>query len=162
MEAMTRLPGYYINIFCPVNASIWLPQNRERLILIGTKKPFNISAPKQQRRKTIKEILERDVSIKLTSSVISRIKGEYRDLPIIVDPNDKNAIAPTCVAHYQKDKGTRLVKDKNHRYGVRPFTRREYARLQGVPDDYILPESGVAYMIIGNGVAVQMAEYFGK
>src|SRR6185503_1910127 len=39
MEAMTKLPGYYVNIFCPIDASIWLPQKRERLILIGTKKP---------------------------------------------------------------------------------------------------------------------------
>src|SRR5438874_5658785 len=38
MEAMTKLPDYYVNVFCPVDASIWLPQRRKRLILIGTKK----------------------------------------------------------------------------------------------------------------------------
>jgi len=51
MEAMSKIPGYYINIFCPLDASIWLPQRRKRLILIGTKKPFTISAPQSPLRK---------------------------------------------------------------------------------------------------------------
>lgn len=29
MEAMTKLPDYYVNIFCPVDASNWLPQRRK-------------------------------------------------------------------------------------------------------------------------------------
>jgi DNA (cytosine-5)-methyltransferase 1 len=45
MEAMSKLPGYYINIFCPLDAAIWLPQRRKRLILFGTRKPFQISPP---------------------------------------------------------------------------------------------------------------------
>ena len=31
MEAMSKLPNYYINILCPVNALNWLPQSRPRL-----------------------------------------------------------------------------------------------------------------------------------
>ena len=65
--------------------------------------------------------------------VISRINGKYRDLPIIVDPDQSNIIAPTCVAHYSKDLSTRLVKDKSSKYGLRPFSIREFARLQGFP-----------------------------
>lgn len=163
MEAMTKLPGYYINIFCPLDAKLWLPQSRERLIIIGTKKPFYISEPTQATlRPTIKSILEKDVQIELNESVIARIKGEYRDKPIIVDPENKDSIAPTCVAHYSKDMGTRLVKDKNYQYGVRPFTVREYARLQGVPDDYILPNKNYAYELVGNGVAVPKARWIGE
>lgn len=41
MECMTRLPDYYVRIECPVNANWWLPQERKRLIVIGTRKPFN-------------------------------------------------------------------------------------------------------------------------
>jgi hypothetical protein len=52
-----------------------------------------------------------------------------RDFPIIVDPENKEALAPTCVAHYAKDLSIRLVKDKNFQNGLRPFTIREYARL---------------------------------
>jgi len=163
MEAMTKLPGYYVNIFCPIDASIWLPQKRERLILIGTKKPFSISYPENvKNRPTIKSILEKDVDIDINDSVVARINGEYRDKPIIVDPEDENSMAPTCVAHYSKDMGTRLVKDKNYPYGLRPFTSREYARLQGVPDDYVFPDRNYAYELIGNGVAVPKARWIGK
>ena len=35
---------------------------------------------------------------KLPDYFIKRIKGGYRDLPIIVDPADHDAMAPTCVA----------------------------------------------------------------
>uniref|UniRef100_UPI001566E98B DNA cytosine methyltransferase n=1 Tax=Aeromonas sp. Ne-1 TaxID=1675689 RepID=UPI001566E98B len=46
MECLTRLPNYYVRVECPVNANMWLPQERKRLIVIGTKKPFhNISYP---------------------------------------------------------------------------------------------------------------------
>ena len=41
MEALTKLPDYYVRIECPVNANMWLPQERKRLILIGSKKPFS-------------------------------------------------------------------------------------------------------------------------
>lgn len=41
MEALTKLPDYYVRIECPVNANMWLPQERKRLILIGSKRPFN-------------------------------------------------------------------------------------------------------------------------
>ncbi|HEV7736235.1 MAG TPA: DNA cytosine methyltransferase [Chlamydiales bacterium] len=163
MEAFTSLPDYYVTVICPVNASNWLPQNRERLIIFGTRKPFNVSAPTKARNiPTIKSILERNPKVKLNPSVISRIKGEYRDMPIIVDPSDPHSIAPTCVAHYAKDMGTRMVKDKRFRYGLRPFTYREYARLQGVPDNYILPDNHYAYELVGNGVARPMARWIGK
>jgi DNA (cytosine-5)-methyltransferase 1 len=49
MEAMTKLPDYYVNVFCPVDASLWLPQRRKRLILIGTRKRYSIAAPKQKK-----------------------------------------------------------------------------------------------------------------
>ena len=59
MEAMTKLPGYYVNVFCPVDAANWLPQRRKRLILFGTKKPYSIYAPKQLLNKVqLKDIVE--------------------------------------------------------------------------------------------------------
>jgi DNA (cytosine-5)-methyltransferase 1 len=54
--------------------------------------------------------------------VVKRIKGEYRDFPIIIiDPELPNAIAPTCVAHYSKDLSTRLVKDRTVEYDYGRF-----------------------------------------
>lgn len=162
MEAMTKLPGYYMNIFCPLDASNWLPQKRQRLILIGTRKPFYIQAPSQvSTRPSIKDILEPNAEIVLNPSVIARINGEYRDKPIVVDPDSSGAIAPTCVAHYAKDMGTRLVKDNRSEYGVRPFTIREYARLQGFPDDFQFENKRSAYRLIGNAVAVDMGTWIG-
>jgi DNA (cytosine-5)-methyltransferase 1 len=163
MEAMTQLPGYYINIFCPVDASIWLPQRRKRLILFGTKKKFQINEPiNLKNRPTIKSILENSPEIEMPEYVLNRINGKYRDLPIIVDPDDIGAIAPTCVAHYSKDLGTRLVKDHNSKYGFRPFSIREYARLQGFPDDFYFANKRSSYRLIGNAVPVQMGEWIGN
>ena len=162
MEAMTKLPNYYMNIFCPVDASNWLPQRRKRLILFGSKKPFSIAAPKEMRnRPKLKDILERNPTVEMPEYVISRINGKYRDQPIIVDPNAINAIAPTCVAHYSKDLSTRLVKDKNAPYGLRPFSVREYARLQGFPDDFHFENKRSSYRLIGNAVPVHMGEWVG-
>jgi DNA (cytosine-5)-methyltransferase 1 len=162
MEAMTKLPDYYVNVFCPVDAINWLPQVRKRLILIGTRKPFFIGAPQAGNRPRIKDIIEKNPFIEMPDYVISRINGKYRDKPIIVDPDQPGAIAPTCVAHYAKDLGTRLVKDKNTEYGLRPFTIREYARLQGFPDDFKFPDKRSSYRLIGNAVAVDMGRWIGS
>ena len=86
MEAMTKLPNYYVNVFCPVDAANWLPQRRKRLILIGTRKPFSISSPKSVISKPrLKEIIEKNPEVEIPEYVISRINGKYRDKPIIVD-----------------------------------------------------------------------------
>lgn len=162
MEAMTKLPQYYVNIFCPLDAACWLPQRRKRLILVGTKKPFFITPPTQiSNRPRLKDILESDPEVEMPDYVLSRINGKYRDKPIIIDPDAPGAIAPTCVAHYSKDLGTRLVKDKKSKHGVRPFSVREYARLQGVPDDYHFDNVRDSYRIIGNGVAVPVGRWCG-
>jgi DNA (cytosine-5)-methyltransferase 1 len=163
MEAMTKIPNYYVNIFCPVDAALWLPQKRKRLILFGSKKPYSIQSPKEAKTKaSLKDILEQNPTVEMPDYVISRINGKYRDLPIVVDPENNNALAPTCVAHYAKDLGTRLVKDKNAKYGVRPFSIREYARLQGFPDDFNFENKRSAYRLIGNAVPVHMGAWIGK
>jgi DNA (cytosine-5)-methyltransferase 1 len=163
MEAMTKLPDYYVNVFCPIDAAIWLPQRRKRLILIGTKKPLSISAPTQiKNRARIKDLLEKNPEVEMPEYVISRINGKYRDKPIVVDPEESNALAPTCVAHYSKDLSTRLVKDPKAKYGLRPFSVREYARLQGFPDDFIFEIKRSSYKLIGNAVPVDMGRWIGE
>lgn len=160
MEAMTKLPDYYVNVFCPVDASNWLPQKRKRLILIGTRRPFFITPPNQvNNRQRLKDVIEKNAEIEIPDYVLSRINGKYRDLPIIVDADCPKAIAPTCVAHYAKDLGTRLVKDGSR---LRPFTVREYARLQGFPDDFKFKNERVSYKLIGNAVPVPMGRWVGN
>lgn len=162
MEAMTKLPDYYVNVFCPVDAANWLPQRRKRLILIGTRKSYLISAPTQVNNRTrLKDILESNPIVDMPEYVISRINGRYRDQPIIVDPELPSAMAPTCVAHYAKDLGTRLLKDQKAKHGLRPFSIREYARLQGFPDDFKFENKRSSYKLIGNAVPVQMGKWIG-
>ena len=163
MEAMTKLPNYYVNVFCPVDAANWLPQRRKRLILFGTQKPYNITAPTQKSKvASIKSLLEVNPEVPMPDYVIKRIQGGYRDFPIIIDPESPNAIAPTCVAHYSKDLSTRLVKDKSSEYGLRPFSVREYARLQGFPDDFHFDNKRSSYRLIGNAVPVDMGRWIGE
>jgi DNA (cytosine-5)-methyltransferase 1 len=163
MEAMTKLPDYYVHVFCPVDAANWLPQKRQRLILVGTRKPFAIAHPTAVAKKPrIRDILEPAPKVDLPGYVIKRMNGGYRDRPIIVDPADTHALAPTCVAHYAKDLSTRLVMDKNYPLGVRPFTVREYARLQGFPDDFHFENRRSSYKLIGNAVPVHMGAWIGR
>jgi DNA (cytosine-5)-methyltransferase 1 len=161
MEAMTKMPDYYVQVFCPVKAETWLPQRRNRLIIIATKRDFSIRTPENTKRIRLSEILEDEPRITLPKAIKIRMTGGYRDLPIISDP-EKDDIAPTCVAHYAKDKSTRLVKDKRFPMGVRPYSVREFARLQGLPDWFQFPVSDTdAYKQIGNGVAVNMGRWIG-
>lgn len=161
MEAMSKLPDYYVQIFCPVKAETWLPQRRHRLIIIGTRKPWSIRPPEKNKAIPLSAIIEKEPKITMPKAITKRMKGEYRDLPIISDPA-KGDIAPTCVAHYAKDKSTRLIADKRFPMGVRPYSVREYARLQGLPDSFHFPVSETsAYRQIGNGVPVDMGRWAG-
>jgi len=162
METMTRLPGYYITTFCPVQAQNWLPQRRDRLIIIATKKPFTVNAPETASQIPLSAILEKDPRVTLPKAIRARLHGAYRDLPIISDAS-KGDIAPTCVAHYAKDKSTRLVKDDRFPFGVRPYSVREFARLQGLDDSFTFPVSDTsAYRQIGNGVPKPFGKWVGQ
>ncbi|QOV53584.1 DNA cytosine methyltransferase [Serratia marcescens] len=161
MEAMTRMPDYFIQVFCPIKSETWLPQKRSRLIIIGTRRTFAVRPPENSARIPLSAILEDDPQVTLPSAIAKRMNGAYRDLPIISDPAAGD-LAPTCVAHYAKDKSTRLVVDKRFPLGVRPYSKREYARLQGVPDWFNFPVSDTAaYKQIGNGVSVQVGMWVG-
>lgn len=159
MEALTKLPDYYVRIECPVNANMWLPQERKRLILIGSKKPFSSFEYPERKPLRLKDILEKDSEVDIPQYVLNRINGKYRDKPIVSDPENDD-LAPTCVAHYAKDKGTRLIKDGKR---IRPYTVREYARLQGFPDWFqFCGTDNDAYRQIGNAVAVPMGRWIGE
>jgi len=162
MEAMTKLPDYYVHVACPVKTSVWLPQRRDRLIIIGSRRSFGWRQPSAKRAVTLAEILEPEPTPHIPDYVNRRLAGKYRDKPIISDPK-RGDIAPTCVAHYAKDLSTRLVRDPRFPQGVRPYTVREYARLQGVPDNFhFAGGTNDAYRMIGNGVSVPVGEWIGK
>ena len=162
MEAMTKLPDYYVHVACPVKTSMWLPQKRDRLIIIGSRRNFAWREPAARRALTLAEILEPEPTSHIPDYVNRRLAWKYRDKPIISHPK-RGDIAPTCVAHYSKDLSTRLVADARFPSGVRPYTVREYARLQGVPDAFTFAGShNDAYRMIGNGVSVPVGEWIGS
>lgn len=161
MEAMTKLPDYWVQTFCPVKSCQFLPQRRDRLIIVGSRRRFNFRPPENVRAVTLAEIIEADPRVTIPSAVRHRMEGRYRDRPIISDP-ERGDIAPTCVAHYAKDKSTRLLADKRFPLGVRPYSVREWARLQGVPDWFLFNCSDTdAYKIVGNGVSVPVGHWMG-
>jgi len=161
MEAMTRLPDYYVRTFCPVGTQTWLPQVRNRLIIIGTRRPFDFREPTGRRVKLAK-IVEAEPRVDLPDYLYKRLDGGYRDRPIVSDPA-RDDIAPTCVAHYAKDVSTRLIADRRFPHGVRPYSVREYARLQGVPDSFkFCGTDRQAYRMIGNGVSVPVGRWVGQ
>lgn len=161
MEAMTKLPDYYVTVFCPVRSQVWLPQRRDRLFIIGSRKNFLWRAPECSKPKRMRDIIESEPQVQIPDYFYRRLEGRYRDKPIVVDPS-RDDVAPTCVAHYAKDVSTRVVKDVRFPHGVRPFTVREYARLQGLPDSFQFncPDR-LAYKMIGNGVSVPAGEWIG-
>lgn len=158
MEALTKLPEYYVRVECPVNANMWLPQERKRLILIGSKKPFSRLRYPEANPVRLKDIIEKDAEVQIPAYALSRLSGKYRDRPIISDPAAGD-IAPTCVAHYAKDVSTRMIIDGKR---TRPYTVREYGRLQGFPDSFVFAGTDRdAYKQIGNAVPVPMARWVG-
>lgn len=162
MEAMIKLPGYYVTMFCPVKAETWLPQKRNRLILMGSRKNFLWQPPTSWKTVLLADILEENPDVSLPEYLYKRLKGSYRDKPIISDPA-KGDIAPTCVAHYAKDQSTRMVVDNRFPHSVRPYSPREYARLQGVPDWFRFAGSKAdIYRQVGNGVPVPIGRWVGE
>jgi DNA (cytosine-5)-methyltransferase 1 len=155
MEALSKLPGYYVHVMCPVDTRWWLPQRRDRLILIGSKKPMKVTPP-DWTPSSVKDVLEDDPEVHIPDYVQTRLDGNYRDKPIVVDVD---GYAPTCLAHYAKDRSTRLVDDGKR---VRPFSVREWARLQGFPDDYVFTGGERhTYAAIGDAVPVPLARWLG-
>ena len=162
MEAMTRLADYYCEIKCPVKAEWFVPQRRDRLIIFCSRKPFSWREPEKKKPKILAEVIESEPKITYPDAIYQRMAGVYRDAPIISNPNNGD-IAPTVMAHYHKDKSTRLVTDERYPLGVRPYSVRECARLMGLDDSFTFPVSdSQAYKQIGNGVVKQIGEWIGN
>ncbi|MFJ3386954.1 MULTISPECIES: DNA cytosine methyltransferase [unclassified Lysinibacillus] len=105
----------------------------------------------------MRDIIDRGTEVYTPAYVQKRLDGHYRDKPIITD---LDGIAPTCVAHYGKDRSTRLINDGKT---TRPYSVREWARLQGFPDWFIFDGTdNDAYKMFGNAVPVNMGRWVGK
>lgn len=173
--------GYYIPEPQIMNAKKFgVPQNRERIFIVGFRKDLGISDfayPKPVKEKpTLNDILEKEeVSVKyyLSERYLETLrnhrkrhesKGNGFGYEII--PNEGTANAVVCggmgrernlVLDHRLTNFTPItnIKGKVNKEGVRKMTPREWARLQGFPDNYkIVVSDAQAYKQFGNSVAV--------
>ena len=164
-----------------INAKYFgVPQNRERIFIVGFRSDLNINTftyPKPGKAdKTIKDILEeKTVSSKYYLSlqylqtlrnhkIRHESKGNGFGFEIIGIEGIANAIVVggmgrernLVIDNRLKDyKPVTNIKSQINKEGIRRMTPREWARLQGFPDKFIIPVSDTqAYKQFGNSVAI--------
>jgi DNA (cytosine-5)-methyltransferase 1 len=139
-----------------------VPQNRERIYIIAFLGKTNFQFPEPIGVKTrLGDILEKKVDDKYTLSDKlwaghQRRKKEHAEKGYGFGYslfNEDSVYTSTISARYYKDGSEILIEQKGK--NPRKLTPREAARLQGYPDDFVIPVSDVqAYKQFGNSVAV--------
>lgn len=166
--------GYNIH-YQVLNGKSFVPQNRERILIVGFRKEIfnceeNFSFPKLPEPKMVfREILQNEVDSKYTLSdklwnylqayaQKHKAKGNGFGFGL----TDLNGISRTISARYYKD-GAEILVPQGNKLNPRRLTPRECARLQGFPDNYIIPVSdNQAYKQFGNSVTVPLMQAVGK
>jgi DNA (cytosine-5)-methyltransferase 1 len=157
----------YYKVF---NAKLLVPQNRERIFIIGFKdRTLDFQFPEiLNKNPRIKDILKDNVPEKYTLTdhlwdylqnyaKKHREKGNGFGFGLV----DLNSNSRTLSARYYKDGSEILIPQKGK--NPRRLTPRECARLQGFPDDFKIPVSDTqAYKQFGNAVAVPLIEILAK
>ncbi len=171
-NTLTEL-GYSIH-FQVLDSKHFVPQHRERIIIVGFRKDIynekeNFSFPMLTESKAqIKNILEKEPDSKYTLSdklwtylqnyaEKHKAKGNGFGFGL----TDLNGISRTISARYYKDGSEILIPQE----GINPrrLTPRECARLQGFPDEFIIPVSdNQAYRQFGNSVTVPLIQAVAK
>ena len=173
--------GYFVPEPQIVNAKDFgVPQNRERIYIVGFHPSTGINEftyPKPLDKKvTFADIKEKKVPATkyyLSTQYISTLenhkarhesKGNGFGYQIIKDDEISNAVVCGGMGRERNlviDKRlkdftpTTHIKGEVNRDGIRKMTPREWARLQGFPDNYLIPVADAsAYKQFGNSVAV--------
>lgn len=173
--------GYYVPEPQVLNAKDFgVPQNRERIFIVGFRNDLGIDEfeypepPKQP--VTFEDVKEENtVSVKyyLSDTYLNTLvkhkqrhesKGNGFGYEIIPDDGTANAVVcggmgreRNLVYDDRLEDFTPVthIKGEVNRQGIRKMTPREWARLQGFPDNYIIPVADAsAYKQFGNSVAV--------
>lgn len=156
-----------------VNSKHFVPQHRARIIIVGLREDLyedvEFKFPTLPEPKTVfKEILEPSPDPKYTlTDHLWRYLRDYADKHKAKGNGfgfgltDMNGIARTLSARYYKDGSEILIPQL--RKNPRRLTPRECARLQGFPDEFIIPVSDTqAYKQFGNSVTVPLIQAVGK
>ncbi len=147
-----------------------LPQNRERIYIIGFLGKTEFQFPKALNVMTnLGDILETNIDKKYTISDKLWAGHQRRKIEHRKNGNgfgyslfNKNSeYTSTISARYYKDGSEILIEQKNK--NPRKLTPREAARLQGFPDTFVIPISDMqAYKQFGNSVAVPVIKALAK
>jgi DNA (cytosine-5)-methyltransferase 1 len=185
LETILNVLRNDLNYFVPdpqvINAKEFgVPQNRERIYIVGFRKDMsvtNFSYPQPINKKVkfadIKEKKVPETKYFLSTQYMQTLvnhkarhegKGNGFGYEIIPDDGIANAIVVggmgrernLVLDHRITDyTPTTHIKGTVNREGIRKMTPREWARLQGFPDSFIIPVSDAsAYKQFGNSVAV--------
>jgi DNA (cytosine-5)-methyltransferase 1 len=173
--------GYFVPEPQIINAKEFgVPQNRERIYIVGFRQDLGIEKfeyPKPTNKKVVfSDIKEKEVpptkyflSTQYVQTLINHKarhegKGNGFGYAIIPDDGISNAIVVggmgrerNLVIDYRITDFTPTthIKGEVNRDGIRKMTPREWARLQGFPDEYLIPVADAsAYKQFGNSVAI--------
>lgn len=144
-----------------INAKGLVPQNRERIYIVGFKKPIKFQFPSlPDKGPALRTILEDEVDEKYTLSdklwkylQAYKEKHEAEGNGFGYGLADLDSYSRTLSARYYKDGSEILIPQKGK--NPRKLTPRECARLQGFPDFFkIVVSNTAAYKQFGNSVAV--------
>lgn len=173
--------GYFVPEPQIINAkNFGVPQNRERIYIVGFRadmeieqfeypnplnKKVSFALVKEKKVPPTKYFLSAQYLKTLKSHKARHIKkGNGFGFEIIPDEGisnaivvggmgrERNLVSDNRITDYAP---TTHIKGKVNREGIRKMTPREWARLQGFPDKYIIPVADAsAYKQFGNSVAV--------
>lgn len=169
--------NYYVKFEVLRAGDFGVPQNRERIYIVGLSKDYfelpdgyDFTFPKPTYEKTrLGNILESNVDDKYTISDAlwqghQRRKREHKEKGNGFGYSLFNAdseYANTISARYYKD-GSEILIEQDGK-NPRKLTPRECARLQGFPENFIIPVSDTqAYKEFGNSVAVPVIRAVAK
>jgi DNA (cytosine-5)-methyltransferase 1 len=165
--------GYSIH-FKVLDSKHFVPQHRERIIIVGfneeifvNKEQFEFPELPEPIRK-VKEIIDPapDSKYTLTENLWQYLqnyaqKHKEKDNGFGFGLVDMDGITRTISARYYKDGSEALIPQCGKI--PRRLTPRECARLQGYPDNFLIPVSDMqAYKQFGNSVTVPLINAVGK
>jgi len=173
--------GYFVPDPQVMNAkNFGVPQNRERIFIVGFREDlgitdFNYPEPLDQEAafEDVKEETVVSVKYYLSNQYLNTLKahkarheGKGNGFGYEIIPDDGIANAVVCGGmgrernlvyddRLEDFKPITHIKGEVNRLGIRKMTLREWARLQGFPDNYLIPVADAsAYKQFGNSVAV--------
>ena len=160
--------GYDVH-YKVVDASSVVPQHRERIFIVGFKKPMDFEFPELvDKRPKLKDVLEKKVDGKYTLTdgtwkALQRHKENARKKGngFGYSMADRDSIAKTLSARYYKDGAEILI--PQGKKNPRRLTPRECGRIMGFPEKFKIPVSdNQAYRQFGNAVVVPVVKEIAK